>query len=425
MTTPNTDDDKLTKSAENMEKSAFDDVLSPKVDKGFFAEEGEDPPPKKPLIKRIRKKIKTALKTKFLRRVLFFGTLSASIIIVLGYLWLCLATERALRNNTVSLLENLQTQGFIVSYDSIDSTYYPFSSGIYVNNLSVTAPTFLGGWKWEMGKVAVSTYPVISDELLINAKGMQKISLPKDDYSLQFITKDIAFKIISNPEQGMSSFVGTLDYSMALAPQNIRSSAVLASVSFAVKKKSLGTYDFSFVLDDLQFPNEHKKLIVVDDAALSGYINAFETRDTIKDTLLDWQKSDGSISLQKIRIDWDDFQMQGDANITLDANMQPVVAGIARMKGFLDFVSMLVDYGIAPKKEANIVKIVYEQGAKSTEKAFRTLFSIQHNKLYIGYLPLLKLPDLPLKEIALTPSEEEDEEEGEENEDEAKENPKK
>ncbi len=415
MNIENEPDKDLTKSIENEEvvtsnEDSFEEaVVDEETPSSVQDEEAKS-------FKKFFKKIidKARLRSKFLKKLFFLCTILLIVIFIIGYLWLCFVTERVLKDKAIYVIEDLNKQGFSIKYDSIDSTYYPFSSGIYINNLSITAPSFLGNWRWEIGKVSVSTTPFSRENIAINAKGMQKIYFSGEEYSLQFATKDLGFKINMSASEDVSSFIGTLDYSMALSPQNIRNSAVLASVSFVVNRNISGNYDFNFILKDLQFPNLEKELVLIDEVRLNGYINDFELKNTIKDTLLDWQKSDGSITFRKIKIDWDKFQMQGEGNLTLDLDMQPVLAGIARMKGFLYLVNMLEDKGLTSKKEANIVKIVYEQSESNAKGGvFRTLFSIQHNKLYIGYLPLLSLPPLPLSEISLT-SNSEERDEGEE-----------
>ena len=132
------------------------------------------------------------------------------------------------------------------------------------------------------------------------------------------------------------------------------------------------------------------------DLSLKGRVPA----GALGPALAAWRDDGGTIEINRARLAWGSFGLDGSGSFALDAHGRPLAAASARVTGYADGVDALVAAGLVRAREGAGAKIALNLLARA-ESAGRpgevTLpLSAQDGQLFIAGIPLLRLQPLRL-----------------------------
>ncbi|KIL97963.1 hypothetical protein CCC_01024 [Paramagnetospirillum magnetotacticum MS-1] len=125
---------------------------------------------------------------------------------------------------------------------------------------------------------------------------------------------------------------------------------------------------------------------------------------TIPDTaplsaLAAWSNAGGTVELDKLAVDWAPLSLEADGTFAFDPMLQPLIATTARIRGWKEVVSRLVEAKLMEPGMASAAEILLAILARPDPQGRPTLtlsVTVQDGDLYAGQVKLLRLPPLPI-----------------------------
>jgi hypothetical protein len=111
-----------------------------------------------------------------------------------------------------------------------------------------------------------------------------------------------------------------------------------------------------------------------------------------------WRDDGGTIEVQRLALQWGALQLVADGTVALDRDMQPVGAATARVAGFLETIDRLAASGAVNMRDAGTAKsalsLLARPAPDTGRQEIRVPLNVQQSMLYLGPVPLLKLPKI-------------------------------
>jgi hypothetical protein len=113
--------------------------------------------------------------------------------------------------------------------------------------------------------------------------------------------------------------------------------------------------------------------------------------------LADWRDVGGIVEVRKLTLEHGTLSVAGDGTLALDADMQPIGAFTARVRGFNELIDQLSAAGVVKPRPAAMLKaalgvLAGEQRLGGAE--IRVPLSVQERRLYVGPIAVLRFQAL-------------------------------
>ncbi|MDP6804148.1 MAG: DUF2125 domain-containing protein [Rhodospirillales bacterium] len=109
-----------------------------------------------------------------------------------------------------------------------------------------------------------------------------------------------------------------------------------------------------------------------------------------------WRDAGGTIDVDSLRLDHGPLRVQGEGTLALDADMQPIGAFTAQLRGFFDLVEALRAQGVVEARDAVMAKVVLGALAKRPDDGgppvLNVPLTLQDRSLYVGPVRLTRFP---------------------------------
>ena len=129
---------------------------------------------------------------------------------------------------------------------------------------------------------------------------------------------------------------------------------------------------------------------------LDARINGPVPDDRWPAALETWRDAGGTIDVGALRLDHGPLRMQGEGTLALDADMQPIGAFTAQLRGLFDLVEALRARGIVAARDAVMAKVVLGALAKRPTDGgppvLNVPLTLQDRSLYVGPVRLARFP---------------------------------
>jgi hypothetical protein len=108
-----------------------------------------------------------------------------------------------------------------------------------------------------------------------------------------------------------------------------------------------------------------------------------------------WRRGGGSLALREVALRWGPLTLRGEAQLGLDARLQPAGSGTADISGSAASLDALVDGGVVQSGMGATAKAVLSAMAQLPGgDAVRLPFVLRDNTLSVGPIPLARLNDI-------------------------------
>jgi hypothetical protein len=109
-----------------------------------------------------------------------------------------------------------------------------------------------------------------------------------------------------------------------------------------------------------------------------------------------WRDAGGTIDVGSLRLDHGPLRVQGEGTLALDADMQPIGAFTAQLRGLFDLVEALRAQGVVEARDAVMAKVVLGALAKRPDDGgppvLNVPLTLQDRSLYVGPVRLTRFP---------------------------------
>jgi hypothetical protein len=110
-----------------------------------------------------------------------------------------------------------------------------------------------------------------------------------------------------------------------------------------------------------------------------------------------WRAGGGQAGVQALDLHWGPLSLQGDAQLGLDANLQPSGTGHARVRGIGPALDALADAGVIAPGIAATYKAVLGLMASDKSSAITLPLTLRDSTLSLGQIPLARFEDVVWK----------------------------
>jgi hypothetical protein len=167
----------------------------------------------------------------------------------------------------------------------------------------------------------------------------------------------------------------------------------------AEEDRPAGSRDLALRAEDVTLPPEARAPLGAEIAALDAEATVIGTLPAapIDAAIAAWRDDGGTVEVRKLAIDWGPLDFESSGTVALDRDMRLIGAGKARVEGYDATIDALRAGRWIRGNEAFTAKTVLGLLAKETadgNKAVTVALTAQEGLLYVGPLPLLRLPPL-------------------------------
>lgn len=318
--------------------------------------------------------------------------------LLMMYFAVCWQGERVLRARVFNFFKEIGANGFGVSYKEPKSSFLALQSGLYLDDLTVTAPKSMGGWQFKAGRISITLNPLAPRNISFSMRGTH--SLKTEKYGdIRFIADDARADINTGSKLSPAS-VKIYIQNVRSGTQNALAGSAFERLFFRLKKipakhDGLASFSYSFQTENIVLPaGKHQSLPkTVEYLYLSGEIDGI-SQQREKPLLKDWLDNSGTVEIKKGEIIWKPLMAEFSATAALNGALEPTVAATAKAYGFFDMLEILENEHTISSGNLSVAKVVLgprltvEHG--ENRPSLSTSFSYQDGNLYAGQIVLIE-----------------------------------
>ena len=339
-----------------------------------------------------------------------WGSLAAGAMfaLALAYAAFWFTTASQVKAGIAGWIEARRADGYAVSLASLEIGGFPFQIRARVAKPAIFAPGGADGWQWEAPSLVLEARPWNLTRVTGHFFGPHRVALQigrqRREISVDATNIKGAFAIGGGlvRQARLSANALTLHHGNALL-------GTLATLDLAVRHDPSPTADHrkatidvtlkaaGFGLDpaievDLPFGPKLREIALA--AQVMGRIPV--ERKAVALAL--WRDDGGTVEVKRFDLSYGPLKLQGSGTVAVDGLLQPVGAFTARIEGLFEAIDALRRRGVIRERDAITAKIVLgvlsKKGVGGAAATLSAPLTIQGRRLYIGPVPLLRLPEV-------------------------------
>lgn len=280
--------------------------------------------------------------------ILLLLAASASLIAAHTVYWQ--VTRHALQDGLQDWISRRIASGWRIETGPQTTGGWPLAAEVTLSRLTVTAPDRS---RWESGRVTLRVDLASPGRLQVDAPGVHRVTLP--DGTIRFDADQLH-----------------LDFPLTAAD---------ASATFNLAAREISTpLSLPFGSATLSASGSIRPVMALPEAGIATVVRQ-------------WHDRDGSLDLSRFALLWGPLDINGKAGLALDARLQPIGRASARITGYAQAITELAGAGRLPPQAAMLATMALNILAGDSRTAEVNL-SLQANRLSMGPIPLLTVPDL-------------------------------
>jgi hypothetical protein len=311
------------------------------------------------------------------------------------------ATARMLSEfqNQVSLL---RAGGWAVHGSAPERSGFPWAATLAVSDLRVEGGTSAlpGGLAWSADRLVLSVALTDPWHLSASVQGEETLRLshaPAVAFAADVLQARIPLGR-GRPDEAeltMASVTGGLLHSHRR--QDVRIGALSVRVQLHPGASGGVQAGLDFTARDIGLPDSFRW-------PLGGAVNSFAAALTLvsppvsgADSLAQaqsWRDGGGQVGVHGLDLHWGPLSLQGDAQLSLDARLQPAGTGHAHVRGFGPALDALADAGVIAPGIAVTYKAVLGLMASDSSAAINLPLTLRDSTLSLGEIPLARFKDV-------------------------------
>lgn len=318
------------------------------------------------------------------------------------------ATER-LESGFATWAAARRTEGWTVRADPPRRGGWPLATVLTIPRFAVAGgqPDIPGGLAWSVDRLTLTVALLHPHSLSIGADGQQRLRLgawPEIPYTADRLRAEVPLEpglpthsaeldgaglragLPTGPDAAGALTAGRLRFHLDRRPAAPQGEPALA-VSGTVEDVRLPL--------DLTWTLGGRIASLALDGALDGPL---PRRPGLARRAVAWRDGGGSLEIQRLALDWGPLALTGSATMALDAQLQPMGTGTARIVGYAETLDALAGAGAIRPGVATAAKAVAALIASPAEAggpaAIEVPLTLQGRTLLIRQIPLARMPEL-------------------------------
>ena len=312
------------------------------------------------------------------------------------YFVVCFQAEQSLRSKVYDTLKETGANGFGIKYSKPKSAYLALKSGLYIDDLVLTAPDYLGGWEWKAGRIGVSLNPFTPRTVTISLAGTHSLKTKSsEDIRLLVEKGEIDVSLPSKENQG--SLFMEIENVLSTAPASMNGFHI-SGASLAIRKTPATDSGFAKIKYTFEMSNFHLSKTaakhlpeMIEYLGLSGDITGVSTENQ-KPVLADWMENSGTVEIKKGELIWKPLMAEFSGTAGFDSSFDLMAATTAKVYGFFSMMEKMEKADIIRPRNLSIAKVVLGPKLKiiegESQPSLSSSFTSQGGKVYAGQVVL-------------------------------------
>jgi hypothetical protein len=319
----------------------------------------------------------------------------------------CAMLMSSMRTQFKHWAANLRHQGFAVSYHPLRASVAPWRVRLVVPELSVSGGKAMlpGGLKWRAERLDLSISLFDPDNIAVAPSGdqfLQAAGTPAIVFFAETLTATVPSGL-ARPDEIRVEAEG-LVAGLAASPQRqdvrietlqctlqaARGGAARTSARLGIAARGIG------LPDDGRWPlgatiGRLDTELSLASPALSGDAPAEQARA--------WRDWGGVLTVQSLSLHWGPLELQGAAELGLDAHLQPNGRGEARVAGWAATLDALarggtIQPGVAQTAKAVLALMAHPAQNDAAGESLELPFTLQDSTMSVGKIPLMRFGEV-------------------------------
>jgi Uncharacterized protein conserved in bacteria len=335
---------------------------------------------------------------------------AALLVVAAGYTAYWMVAVAQLEARVAGWIEDRRAEGLRVDYGTLTRSGFPRRLRVTVAPLEIAAPV---GWTWRAPELRVRADPFAPRAVRLSADGLQEVRLPLGKGS------SVAFDIQADRLDADITSVGgrlsgrAIGERLSVRPAGggeteslgIGSMQLEATPGTAASPSAEVTNDrFTLAVSDLVLPAasrpplgdriESASMLVEVTGTVPGDVTGMPWPKVIGR----WRDEGGTVEIRDLAFHYGPLLVSGNGTLALDATGEVIGAFSLRANGLVETLDVLADKGMISRLAAAGAALVFrsQQGKAAGGDASVALpASLQDRKLYLGPLPIARLPSMP------------------------------
>lgn len=303
--------------------------------------------------------------------------------------------------------EARRADGWRVSFAAIEIDGFPGTMHVRLTDPHIVRPD---GLDWQAPTVTGALSPLTPQRVRIEAPGRHAVVLPgREPLALQVDAGRATAELVIDDGGRLDAVQAVLEAVTAAAPGGERLSAeqVRADLTRSIAADaahSASTAAFELSARGVELPPGATPVLDrrVTAATVRGRLQGEVPPGDLVPALGAWRDDGGTVEIDRLTLDWRPLSLTAEGTLALDAEMQPMMAMTASIRGFLELVDALTRQGMVKAKDAQTAKLVLGLMAKAPPEggppALQVPVTVQEGKLSVGPAVLGKVPPIPWPE---------------------------
>lgn len=350
-----------------------------------------------------------------MRRTAVIATAATLALAAAGWTGYWLYAAAALRDGVSAWAAERRAQGLSASFSAIEVTGFPLRFQTTVRDPVLMRPTRpakpgaeAASWAWRGSEVVATSRPWTPRQLQLSLSGTHEFTLPLDATAWTvFATARQALASVRLDPAGapLSGVFETQE--LDLVSEDGSAAVTIARATVAGRAPPPGGDGPGSVTLELDFWGEGVDLATSPELPLGRRIDALEGTASLlgawpaglpalaRAAAL-WRDGGGTVELRRLYVRWGPLEIEATGTLALDAEMQPMGALKATIRGFAETIDALVAAGMVRERDGNTAKVVLGLLARKAEDGGRDAVTVpvtvQGGRLYLGPVALLRMP---------------------------------
>ncbi len=302
--------------------------------------------------------------------------------------------------------EQRRAEGYEVAYADLAVEGFPFRLLVRARGIAIGRPAGPDPWRWRGESLAAVAQPWNFHHLIFSFEGRHELSyaLGGEERIVAAMAEVPLVSVVSDGEGRLERFAVDLEGLELSAshwrrPLRARRLQLHGRINAgASEDHPAGSLDLALSAEDLALPAEAGGPLGTEIAEIEVAITVLGVlpRGTPPESVAAWRDDGGTVELRSFVLAWGPLDVAVSGTLALDEKMRPTGTATALVKGYSQTIDALVAGGWIGAARALTAKTVLALLAKEEAegKAVRLPLKARGGRLYLGPLPLVRLPPL-------------------------------
>ncbi|MCQ2966096.1 MAG: DUF2125 domain-containing protein [Alphaproteobacteria bacterium] len=283
-----------------------------------------------------------------------YTLIAFGVVLIILYAIVIYFTEEKVKKQIDDVLVELNSNGFGVSY-KISRSFNSSIGGLYIDDLSLTAPANMGGWEFKSSRIPVQCYPLIR-KVTFNLSGTHSLDA-KTIKKILLVVNDARLVVTDMDHRDYPEMTFNLRGLTAASPASMIGFGINFLNFKFVPNELKYTYDFKLYETTLPaYMKQHlpKKMEYL---SLVGDVKGFsESRK--KPLLVDWWENNGIVNVSAGEIIWSPFMSKFNGTFSFDNHFDVSGSGMGTFYNLFTLIDAYEKASYIKQSSSSMAKIV-------------------------------------------------------------------